>query len=69
MSKSFSEEFGKLLRLRGISNKELASKIDVHTSQVSNWMTGKIRPSMPNIQKLARELGSDFTNLLKIRGR
>lgn len=69
MSKSFSEEFGKLLKQRGISNKELASKIDVHTSQVSNWMTGKIRPSMPNIQKLAREFGSDFTNLLKIRGR
>lgn len=69
MSKSFSEEFGRLLRQRGISNEELANRINVHKSQVSNWKSGKIRPSMPNIQKLAREFGSDFTNLLKIRGR
>lgn len=49
--------------LRGFSQEELAHYCGVSTAAVSNWETGKLRPTGINIEKLVSALKIDKSTL------
>jgi len=44
-------------RGRGLSQEELASQLQIATNTVSRWETGKYRPSIEDLEMLARFFG------------
>ena len=56
----------KLKRIEhGMSQKELAEKIGITTSMISNYETGKMEPMVPTLRKLAEVLETTFDHLLE----
>lgn len=55
----------KILRERAnLSQSELAAKLDVHPVCISNWETGKRRPSVDDLATIAAALGLPSEALL-----
>ena len=53
----------KPMRLKkGIKQIDLAKKLCIQTSTLSNIEAGRIAPSVALLQKICKELGSDFTS-------
>jgi transcriptional regulator with XRE-family HTH domain len=50
-------------RGRGLSQEELASKLEIATNTVSRWETGKYRPSIEDLEMLARFFSISITEL------
>lgn len=50
-------------RGRGLSQEELATKLSIATNTVSRWETGKYRPSIEDLEMLARFFGISITQL------
>lgn len=44
------------LARRGMKQKELAARMKVREATVSDWLTGKSHPSIPQLEALRREL-------------
>lgn len=55
-------------RENGWYNREVAEKIGVHHSLISAYETGKRRPSVPVLKKLATLYGLPYLELLQMRG-
>ena len=57
----------RLREVRGISQKEFASKIGVHPSLISNLESGKRNPSMQTLSKIAKALGVTVSQLFQAK--
>ena len=51
---------------RGITQEQLAVKIDVDRSTIAKWETGKALPRAELLPKLARALNCSIDNLLSL---
>jgi len=57
MDKTVGERLRYWLRVRGLSQAELARQIDVDRSTVSDWVTGVRVPLLSNLQRVVKVLG------------
>ena len=55
----------RLRERRKLTQAELASRIRVHRVTVATWETGRYRPSIDVVPRLAKALGVQVTELLK----
>lgn len=53
----FAEKFQNLCYENGLNQTQAAEKLGVGQKTVSNWMTGKVTPSIPKIKRIAAILG------------
>lgn len=53
----FAEKFQNLCYENGLNQTQAAEKLGVGQKTVSNWMTGKVTPSIPKIKRIATILG------------
>jgi DNA-binding XRE family transcriptional regulator len=58
MKKGETKPLAKALRAKGMSQQELADKLDVHKSTISRLKTGKRNPSFEMMAELGETLGS-----------
>lgn len=56
----FSLALSKYCDEKGITQENLARRLDVTTHTVSNWIRGRNSPSAQKMQRIADELGIDF---------
>lgn len=49
---------------KGVSQKELAAKLEKNEHTVSNWCINKSQPHLKDLQKIAEFLGVDICDLL-----
>ena len=54
----------KMREKRGLTQKNLADKIGVAQQHISRWETGKHRPSIDTVQKLAEILNCNISDLI-----
>lgn len=52
------------MALEEISQRELAARLEVSPSTVSEWLSGKAMPSKPNLAKMAEVLDAEVEDLL-----
>lgn len=57
-----------LIKIRGIKQKWLATKIGVSEVTVSNWCSGKTEPNKEHLKKLSTILEVDLNMLRNING-
>ena len=65
ISEIFSINLKKMLKANGMSNKDLAKKLDVSPSTVSMWITRNNSPRMDKIEKMCSIFGCTRTDLLE----
>ncbi len=58
------EQFFSILTLHGITNKELSGAIGVSTGNISDWNSGRSKPNIDAITKIADYLGCSVDYLL-----
>ena len=59
------QEFVKrLCNTTGLSQKEIAEKLNISAQSVTNWKTGKVRPNIEYLITLANEFGFSVDSLL-----
>lgn len=49
----------------GVTQSELASRLDVHESAISQWLNGHSRPSLDSLRKLSSETGISLDDLAR----
>ena len=64
MNDNFRNRVEGLIKLRGMTQKEFASKLGVSEVTVSRWLTGERNPSAENIAKMAEVLDSTPSYIL-----
>lgn len=64
-SKKLGENLKKIRTMKGITQTEIAKKLDVNKSFVSNIENGKTNPTLSTITNLADALGVTVNELLK----
>lgn len=64
MKESFEKRLTKALSLRGISQSELARKLNIHRATINNYISGKHEPSRDRIDEIAKYLKVNPTWLL-----
>ncbi len=64
-SKKLGENLKKIRIMKGITQTEIAKKLDVNRSFVSNIENGKTNPTLSTITNLADVLGISVNELLK----
>jgi transcriptional regulator with XRE-family HTH domain len=57
----------RLRERRGLTQAELAAAIGVHRVTVATWETGRFRPSVDMLPRLAKLLDVDVAELLKLK--
>ena len=62
---TFSEKLVELRRKAGLSQEELASRLEVSRQAVSKWESGASDPSTMNLMALAKLFGVSAEELLK----
>lgn len=60
---SLKQGLKKARRNAGLTQTELASKLNVHVKTVMNWEQGKATPSLENLIQLSEELSCDLDHL------
>ena len=53
MKNKFATTLFKLLKSKGLTQKELCKLLDIQESSISHWMKGKSVPSMKSVVKIA----------------
>ena len=66
MKTNFAGLLKELMGHQGLSQLELAEKLDMRQSQVSNWLNGKSLPGYNSIRALARVLGVTTDEILEM---
>jgi transcriptional regulator with XRE-family HTH domain len=54
---SFGDALGKSLTYLGLSNRDLAKKLDKHESQVSHWVNNRAKPYNRTLTRINEALG------------
>lgn len=62
--KIFRENLRALLEVRGISQSELATLSGIHQPDISLMLSGKIEPRLSKIERIAKVLDIDWSELL-----
>lgn len=65
--KVFAENFAYYLSRSGLSKKEIAAKLKVGQSTVTDWSKARTYPRMDKVQKLAEIFGVEMSDLVEIR--
>lgn len=67
MKNQFATRLSELLKENNISKRELAKKINVSATSISDWSTGKIQPIAENIYLIAEyfQVSADYLLGLK----
>ena len=60
----FGENLKKLRKLKGLSQEELADKVNVSRQSVSKWETGEAYPEMNNILQLCKIFSCEINSLV-----
>lgn len=55
----------RLRERRGLTQAQLASRIGVHRVTIATWETGRYRPSIDALPRLAKALNVKVTDLIK----
>ncbi len=63
---SISQEISKARVAKGLTQKELAQKLNVQPAIITSYENGKAIPDNQMLQKIARELGTKFSKLPKV---
>lgn len=66
--KVFSENLEYYLNKHDMQKKELAQKIGVGQSTVTDWTKARAYPRMDKVQKMAEVFGIEMSDLVEIRG-
>lgn len=56
----------KILEKRGVSQAELAKILGVSTVSLSNWSTGKSKPSLETVVRICKTLNVNIEELVKV---
>lgn len=65
LKKMFSEKLKELRKKNGITQEKLAKMIEVSSGTVAMWETGKRKPNIITLKKLAHILGCTTDELLE----
>ena len=57
LMKTFGENLKRARRTLGLTQRELAEKLDMHISAIAHFENGVRQPSLPNIRKIYLGLG------------
>lgn len=61
---SLGENIQRLLERKGLEQKQLAKKLEVAPSSVSDWVTGKTYPRHNKLEAIAKALGTTVAKLV-----
>lgn len=67
-AKDFANWLDMTMENMGTSNRDLASMVGVHDSVVSRWRSGRTKPTMENLDKIASALDVDVVRLAATAG-
>ncbi len=62
---NISDNIRRIRKLKNLSQKEIASAIDIAQAQYSVIESGKVTPTIPTLEKIARVLEVDISELFK----
>ena len=63
--KAFVKNINEIMERRGINQADIARELDLSTSTVAGWCTGKLYPRANNMQRLADLLGVTMASLVE----
>lgn len=63
---SIGENIKKARKTAGMSQKELAERLEVYQKDISRWETGERTPSLEVFARICRELGASADDLLEL---
>lgn len=63
---NFSENLQKARKKAGISQKELAERLQVYQKDISRWEHGERTPSVEVFTRICRELGASADEILEL---
>jgi len=63
--KGFGKRMAAVRKAKGLTQEQLADKVDLHRTYIGFIEQGKRNPSIANVQKIAKALKVDITELLK----
>lgn len=61
--KSFGEKFDLMLRVKGLKQNSVATRLGLHASKLVRWVKGEAEPSFPELRAVSEILGVDFNYL------
>lgn len=64
---SIGENIRKARKAAGVSQKELAERLQVYQKDISRWENGERSPSIEVFAKICRELNASADSILEIR--
>ena len=66
MKPNFARLLKEIMEQQGLTQVDLATKLDMRQSQVSNWLNGKSLPGYNSIRVLSVNLGVSADELLEM---
>ena len=64
---SFTENLKKALKTAGVSQKELAERLQVYQKDISRWENGERTPSVEVFTRICKELGASADEILGLK--
>ncbi len=64
LSYGIAERISEILKSQGLSQKELAGKLNKRESEISKWLTGRHNFTMQTVAKIETALGCKLINVV-----
>ena len=64
---SFTENLKKARKTAGVSQKELAERLQVYQKDISRWENGERTPSVEVFTRISKELGASADEILGLK--
>ena len=64
---SFTENLKKARKTAGVSQKELAERLQVYQKDISRWENGERTPSVEVFTRICKELGASADEMLGLK--
>lgn len=64
---SFTEDLKKARKTAGVSQKELAERLQVYQKDISRWENGERTPSVEVFTRICKELGASADEILGLK--
>ena len=64
---SFTENLKKARKTAGVSQKELAERLQVYQKDISRWENGERTPSIEVFTRICKELGASADEILGLK--